>query len=161
MEDSIITGIQAIQAILAPALGISATALLMLSTTNRYSSIINRVRLLNEERRRFASKIASKNELDYGEKIRYSSVTKQIEKILDRCKGLRNAILYFQCSIMLFVISSVTIAINLFVSSSMLRTLPVVIFSLGMMLVLAGVIYSAKDIYNSYKVAQIEIKADE
>jgi steroid 5-alpha reductase family enzyme len=161
MEDTIITGIQAIQAILAPALGISATALLMLSTTNRYSSIISRIRLLNEERRRITGKLATKTELDYGEKIRYSSVIKQIEKILERCKGLRNSILFFQTAILLFVMSSITIAINLFISTNFLRTLPVIIFSVGMILLLIGEIYSAKDIYHSYKVAEIEVKADE
>jgi hypothetical protein len=161
MGDSIITGIQAIQAILAPALGISATALLMLSVQNRYSLTINRLRLLNEERRRFSVKITEKSELSYTEQIRFSSVQNQIDRIFKRCMELRNAILLMQISIMLFVLSSLAISINLFTSSDFLRTLPVIFFSIGMIFVLIGIIYSALDVINSFKVAKIEIKGDE
>jgi uncharacterized membrane protein YdcZ (DUF606 family) len=161
MENSIITGIQAIQAILAPALGISATALLLLSLQNRYSLIINRIRLLNEERRRYSGKIAQKTELEYAEKIRHMSVLSQIEKMLGRCKELRNAILLIQGSILLFVLTSVFIALNLFISSELVRSLPLFSFVAGMLFVLAGVIFSARDVYSSYKIAEIEVKADE
>jgi hypothetical protein len=73
MGDTLISGITAIQAILAPALGISATALLMLSISNRFSLTINRIRLLNEERRRYTIKLADKSDLSYAENIRFSS----------------------------------------------------------------------------------------
>jgi hypothetical protein len=161
MNEPIISGITAIQAILAPALGISATALLMLSIQNRYSLVINRIRLLNEERRRFNIKLTEKAELFYTEQIRFSSVQNQIEKIFHRCKELHNAILFMQFSIMLFVLSSLSIAMNLFVSSDFLRTLPVIFFSVGMIFVLIGIIYSALDVINSFKVAKIEVKGDE
>ena len=161
MNEPIISGITAIQAILAPALGISATALLMLSIQNRYSLVINRIRLLNEERRRFNIKLTEKAELSYTEQIRFSSVQNQIDKIFRRCKELHNAILLMQFSIMLFVLSSLSIAVNLFVSSDFLRTLPVIFFSVGMIFVLIGIIYSALDVINSFKVAKIEVKGDE
>lgn len=161
MEDTLVTGIQAIQAILAPALGISATALLMLSLTNRYSMIINRVRLLNDERRRFVTKITAKPELEYHEQMRYASVQRQIQKLFERCKDLRNAILFMLAAIISFVLSSITIAVNIFISSSFLRTLPVIIFSLGMLLVLVAVLFSARDIYKAFRVTQIEVNADE
>ena len=48
MPEPTVTAIQAIQAILAPALGISAVGLLLLGLTNRYSNIVNRIRLLND-----------------------------------------------------------------------------------------------------------------
>jgi uncharacterized membrane protein YdcZ (DUF606 family) len=161
MEDSLLTGIQAIQAILAPALGISATALLLLGMQNRYSLIINRIRLLNEERRRYSTKIAQKTELEYGERIRYLSVLSQIQKMLSRCKEVRSAILLIQGSILLFVLASVFISLNLFISSPLVRSLPLISFVIGMLFMLAGVIFSARDVYNSYKVAEIEVKADE
>ena len=62
---------------------------------------------------------------------------------------------------MLFVLSSLSIAMNLFVSSDFLRTLPVIFFSVGMIFVLIGIIYSALDVINSFKVAKIEVKGDE
>lgn len=161
MTDSIITGIEAIQAILAPALGISATALLLLGLQNRYSNVISRIRLLNDERRTYTIKIANKIDLDYNESTRNISVRNQIEKLFSRCKDVRNSILFIQGSILLFVLASVFIAINLFVSSGFMRTLPVMIFVLGMLFVLMGIIYSAKEVLNSYKIARIEVEAEE
>jgi len=161
MEDSLITGIQAIQAILAPALGISATALLLLGLQNRYSLIINRMRLLNEERRRYSSKLAQKTDLEYSENIRHMSVLSQIHKMMVRCKEVRNAILLIQGSILLFVLTSVFIALNLFISTPLVRSLPLFSFVAGMILVLAGVIFSARDVYSSYRIAEIEVNADD
>lgn len=157
-SDTIVTGIQAI---LAPALGISATALLLLGLQNRYSSIINRIRLLNEEKREYSQRVVEKSDMDYSENMRRLSVLSQIEKLFDRCRDVRNSILYIQGSILLFVLTSVSIALNLFFSDILLRDLPLILFSLGMLLVLAGVIYSAKDVVNSYRITEIEVKADE
>ncbi len=161
MEDTLITSVEAIQAILAPALGISATALLLLSLQNRYSLIINRIRLLNEERRRYSLKVVEKSELGYSENIRHISVMNQIRKMLARCRDVRNSILFIQGSILLFVLSSVFIAVNLFVSSRFLRYLPLILFAVGMLFVLAGVLFSARDVLNSYRITVIEVKADE
>ena len=161
MEENLITGIQAIEAILAPALGISATALLLLSLQNRYSLIINRIRLLNEERRRYSHKLVEKSSLDYDENVRHISVLNQIQKMLERCREVRNAILCIQGSILLFVITSVLIAFNLFVSSAWFRYLPVLVFVTGMVMVLAGILFSARDVLNSYRITEIEVKADE
>jgi len=161
MTDSIITGTEAIQAILAPALGISATALLLLGLQNRYSSVINRIRLLNDEKRLYTIKIAGKIELDFSEKARNISVRNQIEMLFARCRDVRNAIVLIQVSILLFVLTSVVIAVNLFISSGFTKNLPVIIFVIGMLFVLMGIIYSAKDVVNSYKVARIEVEAEE
>ena len=161
MQDHLITGIQAIEAILAPALGISATALLLLSLQNRYSLIINRIRLLNEERRRYSHKLVEKSSLDYDENVRHISVLNQIQKMLERCRDVRNAILCIQGSILLFVFTSVLIAFNLFVSWSWLPYLPMLVFVSGMVMVLAGVLFSARDVLNSYRITEIEVKADE
>jgi hypothetical protein len=161
MQENLITGIQAIEAILAPALGISATALLLLSLQNRYSLIINRIRLLNEERRRYSHKLVEKSSLDYDENVRHISVLNQIQKMLERCRDVRNAILCIQGSILLFVITSVLIAINLFVSSAWFKYLPVLIFVTGMVMVLVGILFSARDVLNSYRITEIEVKADE
>ena len=44
--------VQIIQAMLAPGLMISACGLLVLGMNNKYSIVVNRIRLLNEERRK-------------------------------------------------------------------------------------------------------------
>ena len=160
MNDTIISGIEAIQAMMAPALGISATALLLLSMHNRFSAAINRIRLLTEERRRYHIKISENSETGAYEQFRYSSISSQILMITVRCKELRNAILFMMGSILLFVISSLLIGVNMFFSSEVFRMFPLVFFSVGMIMVLMGIIYSAKDIINSYRVTEIEVKGD-
>ncbi|MBZ0204436.1 MAG: DUF2721 domain-containing protein [Ignavibacteria bacterium] len=160
MNDTIITGIEAIQAMLAPALGISATALLLLSMHNRFSIAINRIRALNEERRRYHIKVSKNEEPGAYEQFRYSSISNQIIMLTYRCKELRNAILCTMGSILLFVVTSILIGVNIFFSSYVLRMTPLIIFSVGMLLVLIGIVYSAKDVINSYKVTEIEIKGD-
>lgn len=160
MNDTIITGIEAIQAILAPALGISATALLLLNMHNRYTSTINRIRLLNEERRRYHIKISRNEEPGAYEQFRYSSISSQLVMLTQRCREIRNAILYTMGSILLFVLTSILIGVNIFFSSHALRMAPLIVFSVGMILVLIGIIYSAKDVINSYKVTEIEVKGD-
>ena len=148
MNEPIISGIEAIQAILAPALGISATALLLLNMHNRFSITINRIRLLNEERRRYHIKISRNEESGAYEQFRYSSISSQLIMLTQRCKELRNAILYIIGSIFLFVISSLLIGVNIFVSTEILRTAPILVFSVGMILVLVGIVYSAMDVVN-------------
>jgi Protein of unknown function (DUF2721) len=160
MNESIFTGIQAIQAILAPALGISATALLLLNMHNRYSNTINRIRLLNEERRRYHIKVSKNEEPGTYEQFRYSSIESQISMLADRCKELRNAILYIMSSILLFVVTSLLIGVNIFFTSKVLIIAPLVVFSVGMILVLIGIVYSAMDVVNSFKVTQIEVKGE-
>jgi len=157
MNESILTGIQSI---LAPALGISATALLLLGMHNRYAMLINRIRLLNEEKRKYYVKIADDKEPGPHEQLRFASISNQIQKLFNRSKELKNAILFMQGSILLFVITSVLISVNILFSSSVLTILPLVIFSSGMILVLIGIIYSATDVIRSFQVTEIEVKAN-
>ena len=149
-----------IQAILAPALGISATGLLLLGLTNRYSSMINRIRLLNEEKRKYMNMIIEKGELSYIENIRLASITKQMGDLLFRSRMARNAILSIQIAIILFVITSVTIGANIFFSNNIIETTALMLFLCGMLCVLVGVLFAAFEIYNSYKIAVLEVKAE-
>lgn len=160
MNYTIITGIEAIQSMLAPALGISATAMLLLSMHNRFSIIINRLRLLNEEKRRYHAKIADNVETGAYESIRYSSISSQLKILTKRCRVLRNAILSMMAAIMLFVLASLLIGVNIFISTELIKNTPLVFFSLGMLLVLTGIIYSANDVINSYRLTEVEVKGE-
>jgi hypothetical protein len=157
MNNSIV---MTIQAILAPALGISATGLLLLGLTNRYSSMVSRIRLLNEEKRKFMNLIIEKRELLYTENVRFASVTKQIKDLLFRSRLARNAILCIQTAIILFVLTSVIIGINIFFSNNTVETVALMIFLFGMIFVLIGIIFASWEVYNSYKIAVLEVKAE-
>ena len=161
MQESTVTAIQAIQAILAPALGISAVGLLLLGVSNRYSSMVNRIRLLTDEKRDLAKKLVNNNELEYADAMRLESITKQTEELLIRSRIARNAILSLQFAVVSFVLASVGISLNLFFSSEVFQSAPLLVFSIGMISVLTGVLFAAIEVYRSYKIILIEVKAEE
>ncbi|MGB2959381.1 MAG: DUF2721 domain-containing protein [Bacteroidota bacterium] len=161
MNDAPVTAIEAIQAMLAPAVGISAVGLLLLALTNRYSTLINRIRLLNEEKRRLVKIIAEQGDLNYTDQTRYMSVVNQGKELLRRSTYLRNAILSMQSAIGMFVLTSALIGVNMFVTTSALRDAPLITFIIGMIAVFVGILYSATDVIRSLRIVLLEVKADE
>lgn len=161
MSETTVTAFQAIQAILAPALGISAVGLLLLALNNRYSSIVNRIRLLNDEKRRYNKMIAENIELSYTEQARYLSIRNQADGLLTRSRLIRNAILALQCAIGLFVVTSVMIGMNFFVPAQISHSATLTVFIAGMLSVLAGVINAAREVYRSFQIVLIEVNAEE
>ena len=161
MQETELTAIQAIQAILAPAIGISAVGLLLLSLSNKYSTIINRIRLLNDERRKFSRQISEKGDLLYPDNFRFLSITKQREELLLRSRYVRNSILSMLTAIGLFVLTSVMIAFNLFLSSNLLRTIPLLIFITGMITVLVGIAFYGAEVGRSFRIILLEVKGEE
>jgi hypothetical protein len=155
------TALSAIQSILAPALGISAVGLLLLGLNSRYSNIINRIRLLNDERRRFNKLISENVELSFTDNARYMSIRSQTQGLLERSKLVRNAILFHQFAIGLFVLTSVTIGFNVFLPLSFPQSITLVMFMGGMLCVLGGVINAALEIHRSHKIVLIDVNAEE
>lgn len=161
MELTPITAIQGIQAVLAPALGISAVGLLLLALNNRYSAIVNRIRLLNDEKRRFHKLLADNVQLNYTENARYQSIRNQMEGLLMRSRLIRNAIIWLQIAIGLFVLTSVAIGMSLFVAAAALASSTLVIFVCGMVCVLVGIVFAAIEIARSFRIVLIEVNAEE
>ena len=161
MNEQLLNPIQAIQTLLAPALGISAVGLLLLALNNRYSVIINRIRLLNEERRKLLRMLQKQETLEYADNQRFMSITHQTEGLLERSRLVRNAILSLQTGIGLFVVSSVTIGITLFTPPGWFTMAPFFVFVLGMLGVLVGIIFAAAEVRRSFKIVLLEVKADE
>ncbi len=156
-----VAALQAIQAILAPALGISAVGLLLLGLNARYSNIINRIRLLNDERRRFNRMISDNVELSFMDNARYKSIRNQTQGLLARSKLVRNAILFLQLAIALFVITSVMIGLNFFLPTNSPNSITLLLFIGGMLCVLVGVANAALEVYRSHKIVLIDVNAEE
>ena len=161
MHETTLTALSAVQAILAPAIGISAVGLLLLGLNTRYSAIINRIRLLNDEKRRFTRQLSEQKDLSFIDNARLMSIGKQSERLLVRCRLVRNAILSMQTAIGLFVLTSVLIGVSLFAHADAFGVIPLVTFLLGLVIVFVGVIYSATEVYRSFAIVLIEMKAEE
>lgn len=151
--------IQVIQLMLAPGLMISACGLLLLGMNNKYSLVVNRIRLLNEERRRVLGK-AGDRDFTNEENIRLESISLQIEKLTLRVKLVRNAVLSYTIAVALFVVTSLLIGIQYFAVLNF-NVLITIIFLLGMLSVLAGVLYAAYETKEGYNIIQLEVKIDE
>ncbi len=151
--------IQVIQLMLAPGIMISACGLLLLGMNNKYSLIVNRIRLLNEERRRVL-KSAGEREFSYEENVRLESISLQIDKLTLRVRLVRNAVLSYTIAVALFVITSLLIGIEYFAVLN-LNVLITINFLVGMISVLAGVLFAAYETKEGYNIIRLEVKIDE
>ena len=146
--------IQFISGLLAPTIMISSCGLILLGLQNKYSNIIDRIRELNEEKRR----LELTESLDPNQERRMRSLTAQIEKLLVRARLDRNGILSLYLAILSFILTSLLIAPAYFGSLTLI-VLPIISFVAGIGLVLIGVIYVALEVFNSYKVVKYEVES--
>ncbi len=154
------TIVEIIQLMLAPGLMISACGLLLLGMNNKYSLVVNRIRLLNDERRKIVHKLDDKN-FNYHENVRLASISKQLDALIYRVKLVRNAVLFYTVAVALFVLTSLSIGAEEIFSIERLNSVITILFSLGMVSVLVGVIFAAYETYKGYEIVKFEVIAEE
>lgn len=142
-----------IQVMLAPGLMISACGLLLLGMNNKYSLVVNRIRLLNEERRKY------RYEADKEETVRrHGSIDLQIRKLQYRVGLVRNAVFSYSLAVAFFIISSLLIGFNQISDPADLTWFIILSFLIGMLCVLAGIVFAAIEVWKGYKIVDIEIR---
>ncbi|MGE5679915.1 MAG: DUF2721 domain-containing protein [Bacillota bacterium] len=151
---------QVIQLMLAPAVMINACGLLILGINNKYSIVVNRIRLLNEEKRRLALR-AGERTFTYEENVRLESIAKQLKSLVFRVKLVRNCVLCYTSAVALFVATSLLIAADFFDSALGLKDVIIFAFLLGMIVVFIGVGFAFFETKKGYDIVQFEVKADE
>lgn len=142
-----------IQSMLAPGLMISACGLLLLGMNNKYSLVVNRIRLLNEERRKMRYEA---NKVDNYEQ-RHKSIDTQISMLITRVALIRNTVFSYSMAIAGFIISSLFIGYQVLTEAADLYWLIVLTFLAGMIFVLAGIIFAAIEVRKGYNIVRIEI----
>jgi len=152
--------VQIIQLMLAPGLMISACGLLLLGMNNKYSLVVNRIRILNEERRKALHKLGEK-EFTLQENVRFESITKQLERLTYRVGLVRNAVLAYTIAVALFVLTSLLIGFGYLFEIARLNSFITILFLLGMTSVLAGVLFAAYETYKGYEIVKYEVESDE
>jgi hypothetical protein len=138
---------------LAPGIMISACGLLLLGMNNKYSLVVNRIRLLNEEVRK--ARYAREHEKDFDRHHR--SIDTQLEKLYYRMLLIRNAVFSYSLAVAFFILASLFIGINKISDPSNLTWLVISTFLIGMLFVLAGIIFAAVEVWKGYKIVEIEI----
>jgi hypothetical protein len=152
--------VQIIQLMLAPGLMISACGLLLLGMNNKYSLVVNRIRLLNEERRRALHKLGDQ-EFSFQENVRFESINRQLEKLAYRTKLVRNAVLSYTIAVALFVLTSLLIGVGYLLDITKLNSFITILFLLGMVSVLIGVLFAAYETYKGYEIVKFEVESEE
>ena len=153
--ETIIEAIQAIQAILAPAVMITGVALLLLTFNARHSSLVNRIRLLDDEEREL---LRRRPKLDKIETLRLKSIKNQLDLLLSRLLYVRNGMLCLLFAATFFVLTSFSIGLAYFSASiGLTQTMINFTFIPGMLLVLIGVLFLAIEVHISYRVIEIEV----
>ena len=152
--------VQIIQLMLAPGIMISACGLLLLGMNNKYSLVVNRIRILNEERRRALHKLGEK-EFTFQENVRFESITKQLERLTYRVGLVRNAVLSYTIAVALFVLTSLLIGIGYLFNITRMNSFITVLFLLGMLSVLVGVLFAAYETYKGYAIVKYEVESEE
>jgi hypothetical protein len=143
-----------IQIMLAPGIMISACGLLLLGMNNKYSLVVNRIRLLNDERRR----LRSEEEKKTNKKKRHKSIELQISKLSYRIFLIRNAVFSYSMAVAFFIISSLLIGLNQHNSLTSISWAVIGTFLAGMLFVFSGILFAALEVWKGYKIVQIEIR---
>jgi len=155
-----LNAVQIIQLMVAPAVMISACGLLLLGINNKYSLVANRIRLLNEEKRRLLTKIAEgKHSTD--DNIRVESTAIQINALVYRARLVRNSVLSYTTSVALFVLTSLLLGVSSFLSIGKLNYFITTTFLLGMVFVLVGVVFAGFETKKGYDIISYEVKSHE
>ena len=137
---------------------ITGVALLLLTFTARHSVLVNRIRLLDDEKRHLNERLASSKNLDKTEEVRLKSIKDQLNLLLSRLAYVRNGMLCLLLAVLFFVLTSFSIGLSLFpIPSESTQIAISVTFTLGMLLVLAGVAFLALEIFVSDKVIVVEV----
>ena len=150
MQTSIV---QLIQGMLAPGLMISACGLLLLGMNNKYSLVVNRIRLLNEEKR----KIFHLEHMDENDSSRLSNIELQISHLISRISLVRMAVFSYSIAVALFIVSSVLIGLTINKNTPAFDWLIVSFFYAGMLAVFTGIIFAAIEVWMGYRIVRIEI----
>lgn len=158
MDQTSLTITQVIEAIIAPAVMISSSGLFFLALNARQSSLLNRIRLLNNERRLLSRELINQGKINLGEDIRFLSLEQQLNHLLRRAWYVRNSTLCDTLAVVFFVLASFAIALHFWVSIPLLEHLPIFLFITGMFLILLGVVGLAIDELIAYSVILVEVQ---
>jgi hypothetical protein len=160
LENLKFNAVQIIQLMLAPAVMINACGLLLLGINNKFSNVVSRIRLLNDEKRRLMIKVGDKTP-ETEEIVRLESISKQISSLVIRGNLVKNSVLSFVIAIALFVFTSLSIGVLSILTISLLNFLIISSFLSGMIAVFIGTIFMGLEAKRGYEIILFEVKAHE
>jgi len=153
MESTIVN---IIQAMLAPGIMISACGLLLLGMNNKYSIVVARIRALTDEKRKLITPPKQSN-LSQHEENRLNNINLQIDLFAFRIVLVKKAVTSYYIAVALFIFSSLIIGLNFISATNLNQIIALILFLAGMLSVIFGVYFAAKEIKKGLEIVQIEI----
>ena len=150
------TIVDIIQAMLAPGIMISACGLLLLGMNNKYSIVVGRIRALTDEKRKLITP-PKQNNLNLYEGNRLKNINLQIDLFANRIVLVKKAVSSYYIAVALFIFSSLVIGLNFIFTSNLYQLLALILFLSGMLSVVFGVFFAAKEIKKGLEIVNIEI----
>lgn len=163
-----ISATEAIQAILAPAVMISATALFLLGLNARYVAVLAKIRDLSAEKRKLTEALTlclakpADQSLAEGsrcaiEQSRVLNVSQQLTTLLQATWCIKNSIMCHILAAIFFVLTSCSIALDFLLGIALNSAVSLYLFMAGILLLLSGITFLGIDIFISYPVIMIEV----
>jgi hypothetical protein len=136
-----------------PGIMIVAASILLFSTNSRYSLVVDRIRLLMEERAANAEKSAFGNE----GMSKLDKIELQISHLISRISMVRITIVSYSAALLFFSTSCVMIGIrsNFDVNGYFWVTLS--FFFAGLIGIINGTVFSVIEVFKGYRIVHIEI----
>jgi hypothetical protein len=150
------TTVEIIQSMLAPGIMISGCGLLLLGMNSKYSLVVNRIRAMDEEKRKLKI-LAGEEKITVDQEKRLKSINMQIGKFEYRIKLIRNAVVFYSIAVAFFIITCLTIGLHFVLSEMDISGLIIFLFLLGMVSVLTGIVYACLEVLKGYEIIRIEI----
>ncbi len=138
-----------IQSMLSPGIMISACGLLLLGMNNKYSLIVNRIRTLTAEMRTL--------EFGHSAEDRIDCIHRQLPLLNNRMKLVENAVWLYTVGIALFILAIFTIGISQLSDGGLAIQFSFLFFVLGLVVVLIGIFFAAREVRLGYHIVQLEI----
>jgi len=128
-----------IKEMVVPGVMLSVCGLLLLGMNNKYSLVVNRIRLLNSEYR------------NSSDKIRKECIKKQIPLLQKRMRLIMSSVWLYTIAVVSFVLVIMLIGISSFFSVN-LFLLILATFSVGTVFILIGAILAAQETRLGYRI---------
>jgi hypothetical protein len=143
---------ETLSAMITPALFMTATGSLIISTSNRVSRIVDRIRQLNQEGDDLSRGL---KDVDYPED-RLVHVSVQLDRMVTRSDRVRTALTLLYLAMSMFVGTSLTVALVTILGGSLLF-IPTTMAILGVSLMLAACIQLLRETHIALRNNRLEI----
>jgi len=149
-----------IQATIAPDVLISGCALLCLVIQTRYGRVVDRMRTFNQEH--FDLK-RSKSSSEYGPEYekRIEEIKTEVAMLMKRGNYLKLSLFGLFTGILSFILTSFLIFSAYLLNAEEIYPVTIVTFSVGLLLIIIGVLYAIREVFTSYAAVVHEIKSEQ